>query len=498
MIPSDVENAPKNVLDCLLLEAIFLLTQQTKTVTSPTRSQTKKQREFGGFLVDLHSFDRKTSSDGGMNLQVNIQNLMLTNLMHTLINTFHNNSKAPRVSSLERLATTQSDNFYLTELPAQVAKKFGLESLSDPVFARVCVLNQPTASTANVKFIDYAFESVVERASLFRVSKHLMKIFKLLPNTVETTYNLHLDLNANLIPEKHYEHLYEIFKLLINYELIERFSFSSKLKCVFSHNKQVRLYDSNRDNLDINRIMELSMLAFIKPFTGVITHMNEDYKQFDCLHEMAKKNGTITELEKIFQLTDLFKLDEKDSSDFLTCFALGELCMINLSSRVEQTNNGASILMLSEHVIDETIQQEPVKKELFRAIVIDQSDDLQKLIVLNVDTGKQMTLNNNRVAHIESKNSYCILAQIIPFMMIKAKLEAKFDDLNVQRAIYNSKYYGNKIQVNTVGSWTLGKRGNMIEVPSSSQSNGKFNYEKFAQTEKDLCKLVELLNLGIN
>jgi hypothetical protein len=486
-IGSEANNSPKNVLDSLLLEVIFFLTQ-TETATNPISNQIKK-REFDGYLVNLHSFDTKKE---GMNLQLNIQNSVLTNLMRTLIGIFHS-SKAPIVGSFESFQKTQTDNFYLTELPALVSSHFGCSS--ERVLARVCVLNQPTTSTVRVKFIDYGYETVLERSRLFKVSKYLMKIFKLLPSTLETTYNLHLDVNTNLLPQAHYEHLYEIFKLLVNCEQIEGFTLSSKLKCVFSPKKQVRLYDSNCEQLDINRVIEMSVLAMMKPYTGFVTHMSEDYKQFDFLHELAKKQGTISELEKIFRSTDLFK--SETGSDSLVSFLPGQLCIVNLT-RAEQMNDGASILMLSEHVINETIQPAPVKQELFRAIVLDQSDDLQKVIVFNVDTGKQMTVNSNRVTLIQDKNKYCLLARIVPFMMIKAKLEANFDDENVQRAIYNSKYYGNKIQVKVVGSWTPKKRNATNELPPPSQINGEFKCEKFAQTEKDLFRLVELLNLGIN
>jgi hypothetical protein len=460
-----------------------MLTQSNSAI-SPSRGPVKK-RELPVYIVknDHSAANQRNSINDGLDLELKIQNSVLSNLIRTLVDIFQKSAPPSIPQEID------NSNFYLALLPEHVAQKFDTTETSAPKshYARVELLSQRNQQGAfRVRFLDYGYEVELNQSAIYQVNKYLMKLFKLLPSSLNNKHRLQLDFDLNSIPSECKEHLNEIFALLVKYEKLDDLMCSQQFKCVFDEKRHVRLYDPARENLDLNRVIEYSMLAMCKsPITGTVIQLTEGLTQFDFLNEHAKRHPGACELTKIYNATGLFR----DEDNFLTSessLAKGQLCMVNVSTHVERIDIATSILNNDDHVIDDvSMTTEFVKKDLNRAVIVHHSDNKEKIVVLNVDSGKQLTVNRNRVCSIPNTNRYCRLARILPFMTIKAKLAAE-NDKNSEKAVHDSKLFGNKIQLSIAGSW---------QIDSSIHAQPA---ERFIQTEKDLCKLVKLLNLGIH
>ena len=493
-----------NILDCLLLESIYFIILSADKAAAILLPQNKTIMEFAGHVINLKPFEKRTN----LSMELQIQNLVLTELINNLIDIFHS-SKAPHVDSNEII---ESGQFYLIELPEILVEKFihhkkqlqKPTNATKPIFGRVLMTKYVSKIDIEIRFVDYGYETVINQSCLYQVNKYLAKIFKLLPNSFNVKYNLHLDVVVSANATFNIEHLFEVFKLLINYEKHGKFSYSSRINCISGQTKNVRLYDPSRENLDLNRIVEMCLFVMTRPFSGSVTHCDNDYFKFDCLHESAKNANVNTELKKIFKSTKAFSHSRQKTTRLLQT---GQLCLVNCGKKVkEECIALESVLILSEiepACNDEDNNDDQI--DICRAVILDQSEQEQKCIVLNVDSGKTISLSLNRVRPIRNLNNSCLLAQVIPFMLVKAKQETLTED--AKKLILNSRYYNSRVQMNIIGSWKLEMnncdeseltKSLIVCSQNSNEASCSSSYAKFVQREEDLCKVVELLNPGIN
>jgi hypothetical protein len=457
---SNGQSDERNILDFLLIEAINLIAVNSNSLFC------KYYEEFNGFLIN-----------SGLNkqLELKVQNFSYIELVNNLIELFSVKNRQNKKNLLPKNEFNNS-TFYLAELPEKIKQKFDRSSEEEDaeeeginnVFGRVLLKNiyddnNEKNPSFNAKFVDYDYETTLNAKSLIQINKHLDKLFKLIPNTIEK-YTLHLDLNPALLsalkPDQ-FDYLEEIFKVLTNQELIGgSSSYSSRFKFVVSSRRFVRMLDSQRNDLDLNRILEMCLILMTNPFTGHVTHFENDYtQQFACLHEISKKLTVQNVMSKVLRAAGdyLFNLSALTEQEIKN----DRLCLIDSSSSsksVKKQKNvlpvSESILSLSEHAIQDNDEDEDQRnqskickdkddkniRDFFRGIIIDQSDD--KCVVLNVDNGKQLTINNRRVRSIQSclNNNSCLLLKLLPFKVIKFKLESsQVNNSIVQKILYDSR-----------------------------------------------------------
>lgn len=115
-------------------------------------------------------------------------------------------------------------------------------------------------------------------------------------------------------------------------------------------------------------------------------------------------------------------------------------------------NSQSIVLIDDEYVNKEEDVQSPLKKNLSRGIIIDESTE--KCVVQNIDNGKKMTLKKKRImalnktTHAKQAANSRNLLQIIPFFIIRAKPSEPVNDSAVKRILKNSRYYGDEIKLN--------------------------------------------------
>ena len=162
-------------------------------------------------------------------------------------------------------------------------------------------------------------------------------------------------------------HLNEIFKMLIFYQSDEieeasefpsTYSCSSKLKArviqtnnsSFINNdnaelRSVRLFDEQRENLDINYVIEKCINLMVNNFKGHLINLESDYSKFDCVNEVSSE--VMSELQKIYRSLKRFD-NFNDDDDFeqlkpgMLCF-----CLLNGPKSTEQPLAGDSIISLN-------------------------------------------------------------------------------------------------------------------------------------------------------
>jgi hypothetical protein len=247
------------------------------------------------------------------------------------------------------------------------------------------------------------------------------------------------------------------------------------------------------------------------PFTGYLTHLETDYSQFDCLHQVATDQRYQTEMEKLFRASKLFINDTEafdNSKQQQQNIKVGELCLINetLSDSSPSNNkdlpSSMSILALDEEYenVNNAAETVPITKKnklMFRGLIIDQLKE--KCVVLNVDNGKKLTLKKYRIkpfSHAESctsslydnnKKSYdSIIAnssrrslEIIPFMLIKARpYNGPITNEYSKQLLKSSRYYFEQILLN------------LMPINNVNNKIDNVDYTNFIQSEKDLEKLV--------
>ncbi|CAF0920783.1 unnamed protein product [Brachionus calyciflorus] len=265
-------------------------------------------------------------------------------------------------------------------------------------------------------------------------------------NIIESEYELNLnnfELISSLTSQQKIQ-LQEIFKNLIDFKP----NYSLKLKACLIKPKTVRLFDPERDNLDLNTILELSINLMCNPFTGRVIQCESDYSQFTVLNELASNEFYKKEMNKIYMSTGLFGCNS-DGLDI----KIGNLCLIDLScssssSKYVQTSDSI-MFQVSEHCRNDK-QVYDFGKEISRALIIDEIEE--KCVVLNLDTGKQLTLKKTRIRLL--LGDICSVLYKIPFMVIKCKLMDYVEpNSSSYTQIHQSKYYGNTIKIEVLNAW---------------------------------------------
>lgn len=377
-----------------------------------------------------------------------------------------------------------------------------------------------------VNFVDFDFKCWIEQEDLMMINSYLSQI----QSSVEK-FNLNLvninDLNS--LNNTQLEHLNEIFKMLIDLKELYKpndenvlFNWSSKFKTVILNSNKnsnvfssgvssnlkitkssdikldsIRLYDTERDMLDINRIIEMCISIMARPFVGHITHIESDFSQFECVNS-ASVSVYLNELQKLYESTGYFNNNESDEDKKMKKFQVGQLCLVNeISEKPVRVNSCESIVSISGYSNDSVSQEQQQtattttvnKKGFFRGVIIDESSE--KCVVLNVDNGKRMTLMKKRIQIIDEYNSNKskLLIRLIPFMLVRARPKSPITDSNLKRILSNSRFYLETIKLNIIGAWCNSDLRTVVDIPLNATE--KFN--EFIQSEKDLNKIVELL-----
>jgi hypothetical protein len=514
-----------NICDLLVLNSISITKPiQIATIDSTTQLDTNTQSDcsdFDSFVINLNKFK---------------QNSIEIKLINESI-----------VRSLDNSCTRTSDQskcdelYSLAPIPDPIRVKFALKNK----FGRVYVKETKHSASSDlvlVHFVDFDAEIWINKIALIKRDEKLTLRFQ----SAIQRFNLDMHNSADLIRLSAFqvEHLFEIFKLLINYksvesklrkdEILELKGWSTRLNTAVvesSTNRlnsnadfaSVRLIDPLRENLDVNYIMESCLSLMLKPFRGHLIHLENDFSQFDCVHELSDSAIYSFEIKKIFKST----MSSSSTNGELTnghangkperAFKPGQLCLVDCSKSNARKKSllptSNSILSLSGHAIDNEESEDnndetdcSADLDLFRGIIIDETTD--KCVLLNVDTGKSLTVTKRRLKPIKSfsddsdnaemlkkKSSYA-LAKLLPFLVIRAKPEKEITSMPVKRSLNKSQFYGEKIELNVIGSWVF-TYSNETTSSSSAFEQANYNKEKapyfrFLQTEKDLFKLVDL------
>ena len=212
--------------------------------------------------------------------------------------------------------------------------------------------------------------------------------------------------------------------------------------------KFVRLYNS--DGLDINTILEMCINLLKNPLCGRVVHCEPDNSQFDILNELANNQVYKREMSKIYSSTGLFdyQIDPEDLN-----FKTGSMCLVDCGSSARMVSPSDSVLSLAEHVMDDEKREESTK-DICRGVVMDEQDD--KCVVLNLDTGKQLTVKKTRLRTFMSDPSWSMrVLEKIPYMLVKCKVVGHVErNSPIQRLIHKSRYYGEVIKLKVIDTWT--------------------------------------------
>ena len=513
-----------NICDLLVLNSISITKPiQIATIDSTTQLDTNTQSDcsdFDSFVINLNKFKQNS-------IEIKLINESIVRSMDNLCTRTSNQSKCDELYSL-------------APIPDPIRVKFALKNR----FGRVYVKETKHSASSDlvlVHFVDFDAEIWINKIDLIKADKKLSIQFQ----SAIQRFNLDMRNSADLIHLSAFqvEHLFEIFKLLINYksvesklrkdEILELKGWSTRLNTALvesSTNRlnsnsdfgSVRLIDPLRENLDVNYIMESCLSLMLKPFRGHLIHLENDFSHFDCVHELSDSAIYSFEIKKIFKST----MSSSSTNGELTnghangkqperAFKPGQLCLVDCSKSNARKKSllptSNSILSLSGHAIEKEESEENDETDcssdldLFRGIIIDETTD--KCVLLNVDTGKSLTVTKRRLKPIKSfsddsdnaemlkkKSSYA-LAKLLPFLVIKAKPEKEITSMSVKRSLNKSQYYGEKIDLNVIGSWVFTYSNETSASSAFEQANynkEQAPYFRFLQTEKDLFKLVDM------
>lgn len=164
--------------------------------------------------------------------------------------------------------------------------------------------NTSSSSEVKVKFIDYEYQCRIKESDLITMESCFNKNH--LPSSIEV---IKLDLNneksLTKLNKNQLEHLSEIFMNLVTYnQTCTAIGTSEKIHAARSNrgnNQTVRLFDKQRENLDINCIIEMCIELMINPYQCTLTHLENDYSQFDCVNKLVMSEQYENELQKIYR-----------------------------------------------------------------------------------------------------------------------------------------------------------------------------------------------------
>ncbi|CAF0857163.1 unnamed protein product, partial [Brachionus calyciflorus] len=409
-----------NICDLLLNEALACLTLDTKKSDCKIKIGVPIS-EFFTNVINIKNLEFEKI--------IKVKNLNVLDKIDELIDSLVNQS----VDNEENFKPSQQ---CLGQVPQDLMEKY---KLNNPL-SRVFILSHLKSDKYECSFIDFDHKVSLTKSNLLSSNHFINKI-----QSAVDKYELNLknsELISSLTNEQKIQ-LQEIFKNLMNYET----NCSSKLKACLIKPKTIRLFDVEKENLDLNTILELSINLMCNPFTGRVTHFESDYSQFSVLNELASNEYYKKEMKKIYISTGLFDF-QCNSDDFDV--KIGDLCLIDSSSSSNKYIQSCdSIMSLAEHCIEDE-QVYELSKEISRALIMDEIED--KCVVLNLDTGKQLTLKKTRIRLL--LGDICSVLYKIPFMLIKCKVMSQVDRYSsTYQQIHKSRFYGNSIKVTVLDTW---------------------------------------------
>lgn len=487
----------ENICDSLLVNT--MISYQPKTLLPDVKLNETKEKDFDGYLINMKSFDKLTL------FEVNVQNQSVLKLIDDLFQNFNNINDCSSHNLEEK---NINGPFCFAPLPEHLVESYKLKNPYSRVaiLEKLTSLTEPKSTRVQVQFIDFDFKQWMDMDNLIMINSYLSQI----QPSVERFYlNVQNGSDMSTLSNLQLEHLNEIFRNLINMNEIQmdesKFNWSAKFKTVIltsntnvfataskDTNKitktnrirldSIRLYDTEREMLDVNRILEMCISIMARPFVGHITHNESDFTQFECLSS-ASAPIYLNELQKIYRSSGYF-IDETKSPEKKD-YKCGQVCLANEKKEpeIQRTTSTESILSLNGFANLEETQLEPVRKGYFRGILIDVSTE--KCVVLNVDNGKRISLAKRRIIIIEEE-TYArpqLLLRQIPFLFIRARPNIPITDSNLKRILSNSRFYLEPIRLNIIGSWSNSENRTLDTLDSN----------QFIQSEKDLNKVIELL-----
>lgn len=510
-----IEN--QNICDKLLLNGMSLLKPiQVKNIDSSKSSSLAEINQFDAYLInpDAEQFFKTQN----------------TNTEMKVLNVFMLNKVCDDVDLDVNKECIKDEICSLAPLPDKIKSDFNLTHRYGRVFVHTedNAIKNSKKKEVLVNFIDLGYQKVIEKCMLVHGNGNLSKM----PPSVEK-YNLNLENNHDLtrLSSSQLMHLSEIFKMLIFYEpgdletneSSNNYSYSCKLKArvIQTNNssfsnidnaelRSMRLFDEERQHLDINYIIEKCICLMVKDFKGHLINLEADFSRFDCLNKVSKDLKFVHELNKIYRSLKRFESVDADSDDFEK-LTLGNLCLIDSQKTSNQTMKGTSIIDINDMTcmdadsteVHENELKDLVREEdsLSRCMILEENDD--KCHVYNVDNGKQLSVNKKRLRSIDMSERFnlvdrrymsCALIKILPFMIIKAKPEKEITDPTIQEIIHKSHIYKETIRLSITGSYssTLDCFKNNPSLNTEMQVSTKNSFSQFIQTQKDLFKKVDL------
>lgn len=469
----------------MLLETIYLLVNEPSNLISLNNQLSKvDDQQFSGFVTNLKPFQKAYS------LQFQVQSMTFIRMINKLIEIFQS-------SKNNRTLGTGKQIMCLVRLPKFLINKLYEGKESNNLYARAIILDTDS-SFATVKLIDYNYKMKMSKTELIQMSPYGEKVLGLIPAQT-SFYTIMLNEQTNTfihvnMSNSNISYLFQLFKMMLNYQDFDQavgFSSVFKFECKQKDRPFAALItDPDRDNLSLNKIIELTVACITSPFSGVVTNIGTDPNniEFECLHDLAKNKPYMSELNKILNATGLF------DSECEMHLEKGQFCLIDLTPQQKVNSNrmrdisSESILSLSEQVIDPDIvnvtTQANTSRELYRAMLIEQFED--KYLVLNLENGKKCSLARKRVKSVtmnhEPVNTNCYLAQIIPSLLIKvnSSLASYSNPDGVVKTLHNSRFYGTKISLHFnqeiwMVSWILNRETDLYKTVSSIDQNHKMD-----------------------
>jgi hypothetical protein len=342
---------------------------------------------------------------------------------------------------------------------------------------RVRILTKHDSDTYEVEYVDYGFKGSVHKDQLLPINKHLSDI-----KSACQHYKLHLVSNYDQLASEAQNKVNNLFELLItasgsSSSLANKYRVSLSTKHAQDQtltdtlaSQAVRLYDVNTNQLDLNCLVETSIIIIQQPFVcRVLTvdqaSTNGKYR-FDCRH-CAYTKRVLAEYEKLYlklleneikkkanrQTTDRV-LDANDLCLFI-CFDVN-------SSTIAGFNDDESKLNLTTtgmHVagIGETGGQKG--QSIYRVVVIDDDRNTTRLVgnnssinmykCFNLDTGELCTVPKANLFKIDDNdNNSLSLFNELPCFAIRATLQAQqVDNVQAQKAIADSRRYSSILKM---------------------------------------------------
>ncbi len=127
-----------------------------------------------------------------------------------------------------------------------------------------------------------------------------------------SVYHLNLELKndkiLNQLTNTQKKHLNEVFVNLINFSnIIEnqvfQYGLSSRLELKKQPSGLVRMFDPDRENLDINCVVEMCIGLLNNPFGGYLIHLENDFSQFELVRKEIMSVEYQNLMQKIYRAT---------------------------------------------------------------------------------------------------------------------------------------------------------------------------------------------------